>query len=259
MKSSKKGNSAPNFGLKLWSTNFSMFGEAKRNVGKNLFQYLEITWVPNTPLTGFVGRDIPGYVLHAPTEVHGVNFSNPSKMQSNLKMVNRCLKWADKLNARYLIIHPGYGNFTDTKKFFKNLNDERILLENEPKVGLNGEKMTGYAPEPMGELIDDKFGLCLDFGHAIKAAVSLKKDYKKHVQGFLKFGPKLFHISDGRLNNERDEHLNIGEGDYDFRFLMGCVKQNKFKQATLETPNNNFAAFEKNLKKLLALGSPRRG
>ena len=72
----------------------------------------------------------------------------------------------------------------------------------------------------------------------------------------MKLRPKIFHISDGKLNNEKDNHLNIGEGDYDFKFLMRCVKGNESKHMTLETPRNSdsFVGDLKNLDKLNKLG-----
>jgi len=43
----------------------------------------------------------------------------------------------------------------------------------------------------------------------------------------LKLKPKMVHISDGTLCNEKDEHLAVGDGDYDFEFLMNCVRKSK--------------------------------
>ena len=86
--------------------------------------------------------------------------------------------------------------------------------------------------------------------HAIKAAVSLGRAYKEFIEEFLKSKPNMFHISDGKLDNEKDEHLHIGEGDYNFEFLMGCVKRNKSKDVTLETPRTKLNSFEEDLKNL---------
>jgi len=77
-------------------------------------------------------------------------------------------------------------------------------------------------------------GLCLGFEHAVKAAVSFGVGYKEYVQGLMGLEPKVFHVSDGILSEEGDEHMGIGEGEYDFRFLMGCVGEKKL--VTLETP-----------------------
>ena len=67
----------------------------------------------------------------------------------------------------------------------------------------------------------------------------------------------MFHISDGNLNNEKDEHLNIGGGEYDFAFLATCVKKSDSKYVTLETPRNlnSFDNDINNLKKLIRLNT----
>jgi deoxyribonuclease-4 len=111
--------------------------------------------------------------------------------------------------------------------------------------------MIGYSPAQIEELIGDgDRGLCLDLNHAAKAAVSMGVDYREYVQDFLVFDPKMFHISDGTLDNEKDEHLNIGEGDYDFEFLMSCVIICTPKYVTLETPRTNLNYFDEDLKNL---------
>jgi deoxyribonuclease-4 len=63
----------------------------------------------------------------------------------------------------------------------------------------------------------------------------------------------MFHISDGKLNNERDEHMNIGEGDYDFEFLMGCINEEKSKYMTLETPRLNQETLEEDIRNITIL------
>ena len=42
----------------------------------------------------------------------------------------------------------------------------------------------------------------------------------------------MFHISDGNLCNEKDEHLALGDGNYDFGGLMNCVKKSKSTYVT---------------------------
>ena len=63
----------------------------------------------------------------------------------------------------------------------------------------------------------------------------------------------MFHISDEILNTEKDEHLNIGEGDYDFAFLMHCVKRNNSSYITLETPRLNQETLEEDIRNITML------
>ena len=237
------------FGLKLYSTNSDLLNKAKVLIENNTFQYIELTPIPDTEITPFLEAAVP-YVIHITTERHGVNIADNKKKEFNIKTIGNCIEWADKLNAKYLILHPGFGLVDDAIEFLNDIKDRRILIENMPKVGLNGESMIGYTPEQIKKLIDNKFGLCLDLNHAIKAAVSLRRHYKNFIKEFLKLKPKLVHISDGKLNNEKDEHFNIGEGDYDFEFLMSCVKRSESKYVTLETPRTKLNSFDEDLKNL---------
>ncbi|MDY6894119.1 MAG: hypothetical protein SVO01_01685 [Thermotogota bacterium] len=83
----------------------------------------------------------------------------------------------------------------------------------------------------------------MDLNHAAKAAVSLKTPYEEFINKFLKLRPRMFHISDGKLKNEKDEHLNIGEEDYDFGFLLKCIDNNPFGLVTLKTPRLDLKLF----------------
>ena len=240
------------FGLKLWSTNQHMIDKAKALIENDFFQYIELMPIPNTEIAPFLEYNLP-YIIHVTTEKHGLNIANKERKEYNSETINSCIEWADKLNAKYLILHPGFGLIDNAMGFLNDINDKRILIENMPKVGLNDENMIGYTPAQIKELRRERFGLCLDLNHAIKAAVSLRIPYREFIKGFLKLKPKMFHISDGKLGNEKDEHLNIGEGDYDFEFLMTCVKENELKYVTLETPRTKLNSFEEDLKNLESL------
>lgn len=242
------------FGLKLWSINTDLIDHAIQLIDEKLFDYIELLVVPDTQITPFI-TDVP-YIIHIPHHKFGVSIGEASKKKYNLQKITESITWADELNAKYLILHAGTGSMESAANILRKVGDNRLLIENMPKFGLNGEAMIGYSPEQIKELIGDiSTGLCLDFGHAVKAAVSLGKDYKDYIIRFLKFEPNVFHISDGMLTNEKDEHLNIGEGEYDFRYLINCIKKNGNKCITLETHRklNSLEGDEKNLRRLLKL------
>lgn len=237
------------FGLKLWSTNQDTLPQAEELIEEGVFQYIELTPIPGTKVDAFLSYDLP-YVIHITTERHGVNIANNEIRVFNFETIQNCIEWADQLQASYMILHPGFGQIRDALNFLNDICDKRILIENMPKVGLSDESMVGYTPNQINRLMDNKFGFCLDFGHAIKAAVSLNKNYKQFIAEFLELKPKMFHISDGNSYNEKDEHLNIDEGDYDFEFLMGCAKKSKSKYITLECPRTDLDAFDEDFKNL---------
>jgi len=222
------------FGLKLWSINIDLIDQAVHLIDEKVFDYIELMVIPDSEIKPFL-IDVP-YIIHIPHEKFGVNIGDPAAKELSLQKINESIAWADRLNAKHLILHAGHGSMQHAIDLLRGLSDGRLLIENMPKVGLGGEAMIGYSPAQIEELIGDSdMGLCLDFGHAVKATVSLGVDYMEYVKRFMGLRPRVFHVSDGTLSGERDEHLGIGEGEYDFGFLMGCVGSGT-KLVTVETP-----------------------
>ena len=131
------------FGLKLWSKNKDLIGEACKLINENFFHYVELFYVPGTEIKPFLDHNIP-YIIHNSTERFGVNIGDKTKKEFNLKIINTCINWANKLNAKYIIQHADYGSFEDAKNLLKEVHDERIVIENMPNAGINGEKMIGF-------------------------------------------------------------------------------------------------------------------
>lgn len=240
------------FGLKLWSTNYNLLDEARKLIKDGMFHYIELMVIPDTEISPFQKIKVP-YIIHIPHSSFGLNIADIKKEEFNLKIINQSIKWADKLSAEYLILHPGFEEINVAENFLKKIEDKRILIENMPKVGMNDEKMLGFTPEQIKELTSDKFGFCLDLNHAMKATISLKIDSKNYIKDFLKLNPKIFHISDGNLKKEKDEHLSIGEGEYDFKFLLNCIKNNDSKLVTLETSRDHLNSFKEDLENIRTL------
>ena len=223
------------FGLKLWSINTDLIVQAVHLIDEKVFDYIELMVIPDSDIKPFL-IDIP-YIIHIPHEKFGVDIGNPAAKEYTMQMINESIAWGDQLNAKHLILHAGHGSMRHATDLLREVSDSRLLIENMPKVGLDGEAMIGYSPAQIEELIGDgDIGLCLDFGHAVKAAVSLGVDYKEYVNGFVGLEPRVFHVSDGTLSGERDEHLGIGEGEYDLGYFLHRVKENPFQLITIETP-----------------------
>jgi endonuclease IV len=226
--------------------------QAEELIRLNIFQFIELTPVPGTDMTPFQALHVP-YVIHGSIDQFGFNFGDRENWKVNLERVAECINWVDALNAKYCIFHPGYGSIENVSEFLSTLDDKRIIIENMPERGLHNEDMVGFTPEQIKQLVDNKFGFCLDFNHAVKASLSLGISYKTFIQDFLKLKPNLFHISDGKAGNFRDEHLAIGQGDYDFRFLRSCIDSSRSKLVTMETPRKKGSLSDdiENRKRLL--------
>lgn len=234
------------FGLKLWSTNTALISKAVKLLDEKIFDYIELFVVPDTDIAPFL-VDVP-YIIHIPHHQFGVSIGETIKKKHTLEKIDECFIWADKLDARYLILHAGTGSMESAKDLLSEINDKRLLIENMPKVALDGELMIGYSPAQIEELIEDSnMGLCLDFGHAVKAAVSLGKDYKVYMNEFLNFKPKVLHISDGMISTEKDEHLSFGKGEFDLGYLLGCVMSNNSKFVTIEAIRLNQQSLQEDI------------
>ena len=234
------------YGLKLWSTNVQLLDQAEDFIKKKIFHYIELSIVPDTDITPFLSYNLP-YCIHITTDLHGVNIASLKDHKYNESQIKCCVEWANNLNAYYLILHPGVGDINDALVFLKDLYDERILIENMPKIGLNGEEMIGFSPMQIESLMGNNFGFCLDLNHAIKASASLQLPYKDMIRDFLLLQPKMFHISDGHMACEKDEHLSIGSGDYNIPSLLRKVRESHSHRITLETPRSNMNSLNEDL------------
>jgi len=237
------------FGLKLWSSNKSLLKEAKSLIADGIFQYVELMVLPGDNTLVFEEAKLP-YILHIPHDEFGFNIGEKSSWEKSHKILQDNIELADKISAKYLILHPGFGKIQNAKDFLKNINDERIIIENMPVVGQRNENMIGYNLEQIKKLLNEKFGFCLDFEHATKAAMNLKKDPKKFIEKFVTLKTKVFHICDGIFQPGPDQHLNIGEGQYDFTFFLECIKNNNSQLVTLETPKENYESLKQDLENL---------
>lgn len=238
------------FGLKLWSNDSVLLGQAQKLIDGGVFQYVELMAVPGDDVSAFEKTKIP-YILHIPHDSFGFNIADSNSLELSHKILQENIKLADIISAKYLILHCGVGQIEIAKAFLEKIYDRRILIENMP-IGPNHKNMIGYNIEQLKELQKNKFGFCLDFGHAIKAAVSLRADWAEFIRELLTLEPKIFHISDGIFSEDPDEHLNIGEGKYDFKFFLDCIKISDSKFVTLETPKagNSLANDIENLKRI---------
>jgi sugar phosphate isomerase/epimerase len=226
------------YGLKLYSTDVTILPAAVNLVDLKLFHYIEVTRVPDTPVAPFAEHSIP-YVIHGAITGWMTDFGNPDRKYENMKIMDDNISWANALNAKHIIIHPGEGWIDNVITFFKKINDNRIIFENMPKYGIHKEDMIGYSPGQIRQLQADRFGFCLDFSHAIKTALTLGKNIEQYIVEFMGNNPSMFHICDGRFDNLDDEHLPIGMGKFNFTLFKSMIMKTKYpRRITIETNHN---------------------
>jgi deoxyribonuclease-4 len=220
-------------GLKLWARNHKHIDEAAELIRSGVFDYLEIM-----PEAGYDTGVYPGDIKYV---VHANKFINPADVSEaihNRSMMRLSIRWADALGSDTIIVHPGYGSLEDSCRFVNSEeweHDERIIVENMPYV-IDGQiNVPGNSPTDI-----KMYGrpICLDIGHMMSSSVSHRVGHKSFLESYLALKPRMAHIMDGYSDYEDDQHLAIGEGDYDLKYIVSKLIEAKIRYATLETPWN---------------------
>lgn len=233
-------------GLKLWSINTDCYyNEAIRIYNDNVFDYIELYIVPETLeyLSKWKELKIP-FIIHCPHFAHGFNMAKQEKQENNRKIFDEVQKYADELDAKYIVIHGGIdGDIRETAIQLAFFNEPRALIENKPFIALpnkmGGEFCRGYNIEEIKTVQEiSGCGFCLDFGHAICAANSLKQKPYSYVKRFLKLNPKMFHLTDIEdITSVYDSHPHLGTGQLDFKRIFDMIPDESY--ITFETIKNS--------------------
>lgn len=246
------------FGIKISTSNFDFLPEIYEN--RDLIDFIEVIIFPDFKIEDIeVIRNfkIP-YSIHLPNSNYGIDFGDLNRNENNTKIINRVNQfnmYFKKLNPICYIVHPESSNIALSIKNLKKLKIAPIAIENMPVKGIHGEKLLGYSPKTLSNYFKNMKNLefCLDINHAIKAAISLKKNYLNFIKEFLKFrrSPKIFHISGGNLNIEIDEHLALDIGQYNLYEIKKILFDFKrHVNLTFETPRNFENKIEDDLKNM---------
>ena len=219
-------------GLKLWSTNDGYITPAIELYGDKVFDYVELFVVPGSAqyLDKWAEINLP-IILHAPHSHAGLNLSLKDAESKNKNLIKEVDVFRNVLDPEKIIFHPGTnGSIGETIRQVKVFQDEfpvlfdLAVMENKPKVGLNGSFCMGASPEEMKEFLDQtKLGFCLDMGHAIFYAAWKGADYHDILGQFVKLDPDIYHLSDGDFYSKKDMHLNFGKGNFDLVKIISLI------------------------------------
>ena len=247
------------FGLKLWSTNNNYIEEAIKLYKNSTYDYIELYVIPDSYenyIKVWQELNIP-FIIHAPHFRDGLNLAEKNKFYKNMELAHEAQHFADKLNANWIIFHPGIdGNIKETASQLKYINDSRILIENKPYYALdNGLICNGTTPEEIEFLIKEvQIGFCLDIGHAICSANAHNIDSSHYIKNFISLKPTMYHLTDGDIQGIYDKHLHIGEGSFDMKFTLSFIQNGSM--LTIETLKssmknlNDFVGDIRNLKNI---------
>ena len=235
------------FGLKVMSNKPELVREMNSLHKKGVISYAEIYYLFGTDIGPFNGCSMP-LVVHCDHTENGLNICDNG--EKRFEMLDRLLEASDTVDAKYVIIHAGFGERKNAIEFLERADDKRIILENMPKVGINNERMIGFDEKEMKALAGERFSTCLDFSHAARASVSLKRSYNELVLGLMELNPKMFHLSDADFRGEKDNHMKLGRGELDLRFVRGCIEKNRSRMVTMETPKSDMNSFKEDLENI---------
>jgi endonuclease IV len=244
-------------GLKLWSTNIgNYYEEAKRLYRKELFDYIELYVVPGTEETISKWRKIGiPFGIHCPHFAHGFNLAKVEKKESNSKIYMEVKKFADLLDAKYIIFHGGIdGEIEETAKQLASFHEPRALLENKPYVALpnkmGGQFCRGYNFDEV-KLVKEisGCGFCLDFGHAVCAANSQNRNHISYIDELMQMKPDMFHLTDLLdVQSPYDSHLHLGKGQLDIEKMLSFISDgNCITVETVKDSKENLDDFAEDM------------
>ena len=229
-------------GLKVWSINHDFLDTMKKIIENNLCQYVEIYYIPGSSELFFNWwPDFPIPVLvHGPTTRDGLN---PAVGQGK-NFLEETLNFADRVQSEKIIFHPGMGgNLENVLSFFSCFSGKRLIIENMPFYSLDWRECQGAPPEEINTIVQEiGCSFCLDVGHGAKYACSKDLDFLTVIKRFEKINPFMYHISDGFIDNDMDEHLNMGNGDIPYQEIFQIIDSEK--AMTLETAKSSSLFYD---------------
>ena len=235
-------------GLKIGSKDAQYTDEILEYYDKGVFQYIELFAIPGTyndTISYWKQFNIP-FGIHAPHSAAGLNLANVANRKVNELKIAESIHFADELKAKYIIFHSGTNGMpNEVVKQLSPFADERFLIENKPIRGLDGSTCVGSIYSDLKLIIDGigkGTGFCLDFGHAICAARTLKREPMEFINELRNLNPRVYHLTDGDFNSELDSHLHYGTGSFPLKKLLALVPD--AGMVTNEAKRNNINTLE---------------
>lgn len=229
-------------GLKLWSVNTGVYPELAQSLyDAGRFDYLELYVVPGTlgTLQEWRSLRLP-VVIHAPHFKHGFNLALPECAERNRRLYAEAGRFADALEARYIIFHGGtFGCIEETARQLAMLDEPRALIENKPCITRNDGKILecrGSTPAEIRLVMEScGCGFCLDIPHALCAANYLNREQDAMLEAFNAFHPAMYHLADMMDTSLLiDDHTQLGQGGLDMsRFIPSVLGDSAM--VTIET------------------------
>ena len=227
-------------GVKIWPDDADYAFEIAEHV-----DFIEVMAKQGEDLSFLQDMDMP-FVVHAEHGKLGVNYADASKAALNKSSIDFAIKLADKIDAKAVIIHPGFFDGSPGQSleqsigFIQSLTDNRIIIENILLREEGDGKTIEFpftTPEGMKQLLDaTNRRMCLDFSHAHATACMLNISYIDVLEKFVQMLPRHFHACGGVEGEPKDMHIHLWEGTLNIDAFKRMLPKDAW--VTLETPTD---------------------
>ena len=114
-----------------------------------------------------------------------------------------------------------------------------MIIENKPYCSKDNKFIcVGYSYNELHKLKEETdLGICLDLGHTICTANSLKTDKINYIKKLLSLEPVMYHLTDGDYDSSFDRHDHFGNGNFPIKELLSLIPDES--KITIETYKDN--------------------
>jgi len=175
------------------------------------------------------------YSIHAPYADTNLAADDDLIREWILKRIRASIRFASELDARCVVVHPGWTTATD--RFMKgrawelNLRSLRWLLRYAEEYGVDMliENVPGPTPyllvsaedfQLFYDEMEQPMGMVLDVAHA-----NLNGEVAEFTR---RFGDRIRHVHVSDNDGESDQHLPIGDGGIDWEGVMALLRGSGF-------------------------------
>ncbi|OCL27141.1 endonuclease [Orenia metallireducens] len=197
-------------------------------------------------------------VVHTP---YLINLASPKEhiYDKSIKALIAGIKRADKIGAKYMVLHPGSHTGAGIDQGIENIAKGliRVITETDPEVNILLENVAG-AGTAIGKSIKEleriikeadnhkQLGICYDTCHGFAAGYDIREEEEVDILleeidsriGLKRLG--VIHANDsiGELGSNKDRHHHIGEGKIGLEGFRNLVNHPQLKDNAfiLETP-----------------------
>ncbi len=171
------------------------------------------------------------YSIHAPYADTNLSADDDLIREWILKRIRATIRFASELDARCVVVHPGWTTATD--RFMKgrawelNLRSLRWLLRYAEEYGVDMliENVPGPTPyllvsaedfQLFYDEMEQPMGMVLDVAHA-----NLNGEIAEFTR---RFGDEIRHVHVSDNDGDTDQHLPIGDGGIDWGRVMNLLR-----------------------------------